>query len=94
LFRPLIYDRIIYLYAEIIEDFDKPLISTYYLYTLYKQLAKKLGLSKPSIYFYSEIICFYLEIIDFYAVIIDFYAVIIDFYAVIIDFYARLWIFL
>jgi len=32
------------------EDFDKPLISTYYLYTLYKQLAKNLGLSKSSEY--------------------------------------------
>ncbi|WP_196297051.1 hypothetical protein [Methanosarcina barkeri] len=32
-----------------VEDFDKPLISTYYLYTLYKQLAKNLGLSKSSV---------------------------------------------
>jgi len=32
-----------------IENFDKPLIPTNYLHTLYKQLAKKWGLSKSSI---------------------------------------------
>jgi hypothetical protein len=58
-------------YIQLLENFDKPLISTNYLYTLYKPFTNKWGLKNPFYIIYIVNIFLLDNLVPFHALALD-----------------------